>query len=420
LVNPIHPVPSSRRVVVTGLGVVTAIGHNVETFWSSLIAGKVGVNRITLFDPSEFACQIGAEVRGWDVNQHMDPKDARRNDRYTHFGFVAAKQAVADSGLNMASEDGDRVGVILSSGIGGMLTYETQLKVLFERGARKVSPFTIPSLIGNMCAGLVAIEFGARGPNFGIVSACASGTHALGEAAHAIRRGDADVMIAGGSEAAITPFAYASFCSMKAMSTRNDSPQTASRPFDRNRDGFIMGEGAGVLILESLEHAQARGARIYCELAGYAATCDAFHITQPDPDGKGLSLAMRRALDSAGLNPDRVDYINAHGTSTPYNDKFETLAIKKVFGDHARTLPISSTKSMTGHLLGAAGGIESVISAKTIQTGIIAPTMNLEEPDPECDLDYVPNAARQAVVRIVLSNNLGFGGQNASVVFRAL
>ncbi len=407
-------------MVVTGLGVVTAIGHNVETFWSSLIAGKVGVNRITLFDPSEFACQIGAEVRGWDVNQHMDPKDARRNDRYTHFGFVAAKQAVADSGLNMASEDGDRVGVILSSGIGGMLTYETQLKVLFERGARKVSPFTIPSLIGNMCAGLVAIEFGARGPNFGIVSACASGTHALGEAAHAIRRGDADVMIAGGSEAAITPFAYASFCSMKAMSTRNDSPQTASRPFDRNRDGFIMGEGAGVLILESLEHAQARGARIYCELAGYAATCDAFHITQPDPDGKGLSLAMRRALDSAGLNPDRVDYINAHGTSTPYNDKFETLAIKKVFGDHARTLPISSTKSMTGHLLGAAGGIESVISAKTIQTGIIAPTMNLEEPDPECDLDYVPNAARQAVVRIVLSNNLGFGGQNASVVFRAL
>ncbi len=407
-------------MVVTGLGVVTAVGHTVETFWASLIAGKVGVNRITLFDPSEFACQIGAEVRGWDVNQHMDPKDARRNDRYTHFGFVAAKQAVVDSGLSMAAEDGDRVGVILSSGIGGMLTYETQLKVLFERGARKVSPFTIPSLIGNMCAGLVAIEFGARGPNFGIVSACASGTHALGEAAHAIRRGDADVMIAGGSEAAITPFAYASFCSMKAMSTRNDSPQTASRPFDRNRDGFIMGEGAGVLVLESLEHAQARGARIYCELAGYAATCDAFHITQPDPDGKGLSLAMRRALDSAGLNPDRVDYINAHGTSTPYNDKFETLAIKKVFGDHARTLPISSTKSMTGHLLGAAGGIESVISAKTIQTGIIAPTMNLEEPDPECDLDYVPNAAREAAVRTVLSNNLGFGGQNASIVFRAL
>ncbi len=407
-------------MVVTGLGVVTAIGHDVATFWASLIAGKGGVHRISLFDPSEFACQIGAEVRGWDVNQHMDPKNARRNDRYTHFGFVAAKQAVADSGLDLTQEDGDRVGVILSSGIGGMYTYESQLRVLAERGPRKVSPFTIPSLIGNMCAGLVAIEYGARGPNFGIVSACASGTHALGEAAHAIRRGDADIMIAGGSEAAITPFAYASFCSMKAMSTRNDSPETASRPFDKNRDGFVMGEGAGVLVLETIEHAQARGARIYCELAGYAATCDAFHITQPDPEGKGLSLAMRRALDSAALNPDRVDYLNAHGTSTPYNDKFETLAIKKVFGDHARSLPISSTKSMTGHLLGAAGGIESVISAKTIQTGIIAPTMNLEEPDPECDLDYVPNVAREASVRTVLSNNLGFGGQNASIVFRAL
>jgi 3-oxoacyl-[acyl-carrier-protein] synthase II len=420
VVTPLHSDPPSRRVVVTGLGVVTSIGHDVASFWASLIAGKVGVNRVTLFDPSEFACQIGAEVRGWDVNQYMDPKDARRNDRYTHFGFVAAKQAVADSGIEMVREDGDRVGVILSSGIGGMLTYETQLKVLFDRGARKVSPFTIPSLIGNMCAGLVAIELGARGPNFGIVSACASGTHALGEAAHMIRRGDADVMVAGGSEAAITPFAYASFCSMKAMSTRNDSPQTASRPFDRNRDGFIMGEGAGIMVLESLEHAQARGARIYCELAGYAATSDAFHITQPDPDGKGLSLAMRRALDSTRINPDQVDYINAHGTSTPYNDKFETLAIKKVFGDWAHKVPISSTKSMTGHLLGAAGGIESVISAKTIQTGVIAPTMNLEEPDPDCDLDYVPNVAREAAVRTVLSNNLGFGGQNASIVFRAL
>lgn len=410
----------NKRVVVTGLGAITAVGKDVDSFWSGLIAGKVGIDRVTLFDPSEFACQIGAEVRGWDVNQHMDPKDARRNDRYTHFGFVTAKQAVADSGLDMAREDGDRVGVIISSGIGGMHTYETQLKILFERGARKVSPFTIPSLIGNMCAGLVAIELGARGPNFGIVSACASGTHALGEAAHAIRRGDADVMIAGGSEAAITPFAYASFCSMKAMSTRNDSPRTASRPFDRNRDGFIMGEGAGVLVLESYEHARSRGARIYCELAGYAASCDAYHITQPDPDGKGLSLAMRRALEHAGASPTSVDYINAHGTSTPYNDKFETLAIKKVFGDHARRMAISSTKSMTGHLLGAAGGIESVICIKTIEKGIIPPTMNLEEPDPDCDLDYVPNEAREVRVRTVLSNNLGFGGQNASVIFRAI
>jgi len=411
---------ASRRVVVTGLGVVTSIGHDVDTFWSSLLAGRCGVQRVTLFDPSEFACQIGAEVRDWDAAQHMDPKEARRNDRYTHFGFVAAKQAVKDSGLDMNREDGDRVGVMIGSGIGGMYTYESQLKVLAERGPRKVSPFTIPSLIGNMCSGLVAIDIGARGPNFGLVSACATGTHAIGEAAHAIRRGDVDVMIAGGSEAAITPFAYASFCSMKAMSTRNDSPQTASRPFDKSRDGFIMGEGSGILVLESLEHAQARGARIYCELAGYAATCDAYHITQPDPEGKGLSLAMKRALASAQADPASVDYINAHGTSTPYNDKFETLAIKKVFGEHASVVPVSSTKSMTGHLLGAAGGIESIISVKTIETGMIAPTINLQEPDPECDLDYVPNEARKQAVRTVLSNNLGFGGQNAAVVFRAI
>ena len=411
---------SSRRVVVTGLGVVTSIGHTVDAFWASLVAGRGGIHRIALFDPKDFASQIGAEVRDWDAADYMDPKEARRNDRYTHFGFVAAKQAVADAGLDMAKEDGDRVGVIVGSGIGGMYTYESQLKVLAERGPRRVSPFTIPSLIGNMCSGLVAIELGARGPNFGVVSACATGTHALGEAAHMIRRGDADVMVAGGSEAAITPFAYASFCSMKAMSTRNESPETACRPFDRGRDGFIMGEGAGVLVLESLEHAQARGARIYCELAGYAATCDAFHITQPDPEGKGLSMAMTRALASAAVTPDEIDYINAHGTSTPYNDKFETLAIKKVFRDHARKVPVSSTKSMTGHLLGAAGGIESVICVKTIQAQVIAPTINLVDPDPECDLDYVPNVARAAKVRTVLSNNLGFGGQNASVVFRAL
>ena len=411
---------SSRRVVVTGLGVVASVGHTVEAFWASLTAGRCGIRRVSLFDPKDLGSQIGAEVTEWDPALHMDPKEARRNDRYTHFGFVAAKQAFSDSGLDMAVEDHDRVGVIIGSGIGGMWTYESQLKVLAERGPRKVSPFTIPSLIGNMCSGLFAIEIGARGPNFGVVSACATGTHALGEAAHMIRRGDADVMVAGGSEAAITPFAYASFCSMKAMSTRNDSPETACRPFDRGRDGFIMGEGAGVLVLESLEHAQARGARIYCELAGYAATCDAFHITQPDPEGKGLSMAMKRALASAAVNPEQVDYINAHGTSTPYNDKFETLAIKKVFGDHARRVAVSSTKSMTGHLLGAAGGIESVICVKTIQSQTIAPTINLLDPDPECDLDYVPNVARGAKVRTVLSNNLGFGGQNAAVVFRAL
>jgi len=411
---------SSPRVVVTGLGAITSLGHDVDTFWNNLLAGKCGVDRVTLFDPTPFSCQIGAEVRNWQADQHMDPKEARRNDRYTHFGFVAAKDAVKDSGLTMDREDPDRVGVVIGSGIGGMLTYENQLKNLFDKGPRKVSPFTIPSLIGNMCSGLFAIEIGARGPNFGIVSACATGTHAIGEAMHMIRRGDADVMIAGGAEAAITPFAYASFCSMKAMSTRNDDPQHASRPFDLGRDGFIMGEGAGVLVLESYEHAKARGARIYCEIVGYAGTCDAFHITQPDPEGKGLSMAMKRAIQAAGLAPENIDYINAHGTSTPYNDKFETLAIKRIFGDSAKKVPISSTKSMTGHLLGAAGGIESVISVKTIQTGEIAPTINLVEPDPDCDLDYVPNVKRSAKVKTVLSNNLGFGGQNAAIVFKAI
>jgi len=413
-------IPSSQRVVVTGLGAVASIGHDVDTFWKNLVAGQCGIDRVTLFDPTNFSCQIGAEVRDWLPENFMDPKEARRNDRYTQFGVVAAKQAVRDCGLDMTKEDGDRVGVIIGSGIGGMQTYETQLRNLFDKGPRKVSPFTIPSLIGNMCSGLVAIELGARGPNFGIVSACATATHALGEAMHVIRRGDADVMVAGGAEAAITPFAYASFCSMKAMSTRNDDPKHASRPFDLGRDGFIMGEGAGILVLESLEHAQKRGAKIYCEVAGYGASCDAFHITQPDPEGKGLALSMRSAIRSAGVAPEAIDYINAHGTSTPYNDKFETLAIKKVFGDHARKLAVSSTKSMTGHLLGAAGGIESIVCVKSLETQTIAPTINLTEPDPECDLDYVPNTARSAKLTTVLSNNLGFGGQNSSIVFRKL
>ncbi len=413
--------PDSQRVVVTGLGVIHGLGHTADAFWNSLVAGKNGIDRISLFDPAPFTTRIGAEVRGWNVEEHMDPKEARRNDRYTHFGFCAAKQAWADSGLSMDQEDPDRVGVVVGSGIGGMFTYETQLKKLHDGGPRKVSPFTIPALIGNICSGIIAIELGARGPNFGVVSACATGTHALGESMHMIRRGDADVMIAGGTEAAITPFAYASFCAMKAMSTRNDDPATACRPFSMGRDGFIMGEGAGVLVLESLEHAKKRGARIYCEIAGYAATADAHHITMPDPEGKGLGAAMNRAMKSAGVGIDDVGYINAHGTSTPYNDKFETLAIKRVFGERAKTLPVSSTKSMTGHLLGGAGGVESVICAKTLQTQTLAPTINLNEPDPECDLDYVPNVARSVTgVKAVLSNNLGFGGQNAAVVFRAI
>ena len=406
--------------MITGLGVVTALGSDVETFWGNLIAGKNGISRVTQFDTTGFPCQIGAEIRGFDPTKFMDPKEARHNDRYTHFGFAAAKMARDDARIDLGAEDGDRVGVIIGSGIGGMHTYEQQLKILWERGPRKVSPFTITSLISNMCSGLVAIEFGARGPNFCVVSACASSAHAIGEAFHAMRRGEADVMIAGGSEAGITAFSYAAFCSMKAMSTRNDAPEKACRPFDRQRDGFVMGEGAGVLVLETLAHARARGARIYCELVGYGATSDAFHITQPDPEGRGLSLAMTRALASAHLRPEQIDYVNAHGTSTPYNDKFETRAIKKVFGEHARKLMVSSTKSMTGHLLGAAGGLESIISAKTIQTGLVPPTINYEEPDPDCDLDYVPNLHRTAPVRTVLSNNLGFGGQNAALVFRRL
>ncbi|MFT3782243.1 MAG: beta-ketoacyl-ACP synthase II [Nibricoccus sp.] len=412
--------PASQRVVVTGLGAIASLGQDVDTFWKNLVAGQCGIDRVTLFDPKDMACQIGAEVRDWQPEKFMDPKEARRNDRYTQFGFIAAKQAVKDSGLDMTKEDGDRVGVVIGSGIGGMKTYEDQLRNLFEKGPRKVSPFTIPSLIGNICSGLVAIELGARGPNFGIVTACATATHALGEAMHIIRRGEADVMIAGGAEAAVTPFAYASFCSMKAMSTRNEDPKTASRPFSLGRDGFIMGEGAGVLVIESLEHAQKRGAKIYCEIAGYAASCDAFHITQPDPEGKGLALAMRNAVKFSGIAPEQVDYINAHGTSTPYNDKFETLAIKKVFGDHAKKLAVSSTKSMTGHLLGAAGGAEAIICIKALQDQVIPPTINLHEPDPECDLDYVPNVARPAKLNIVQSNNLGFGGQNSSIIFRKI
>jgi len=413
-----EPSLTPKRVVVTGMGVVASLGHNVNDFWASIIAGKCGIDTVSLFDAKDYSCRIGAEVRGWDPAQHMDPKEVRRNDRYTHFGFCASKQAIADAKLDMTKEDADRVGVIIGSGIGGMWTIENQHKVLLERGPRKVSPFMIPALISNMCGGLVAIELGARGPNFGVVSACSTATHAIGESLRMIRRGEADVMVCGGAEAAITPLAYAGFCSMKAMSTNNEAPQKSSRPFDANRDGFIMGEGSAILVIESLEHALARGAHIYCELAGYSATCDAYHITSPDPDGKGLSQSMIKSLADANLEPHQVDYINAHGTSTPYNDKFETIAIKKVFGDHARKLHISSTKSMTGHLLGAAGSIEAVVSIKAIETGIVPPTINYETPDPDCDLDYTPNVKREAKINVVLTDNLGFGGHNAALVFR--
>lgn len=409
-----------RKVVVTGIGVVTALGQTVDDFWANLLAGKSGISRITGFDSTDFPCKVGGEVRDFDVTKFMDPKEARRNDRYTHFAVASAKLAVQDAGLDLTKLNKERAGVIIGSGIGGMATFEQQARNIVEKGPRKVSPFFIPSMISNMASGMVAIEFGMQGPCFTVVSACATATHALGESMRAIQYGDADLMVAGGAEAAVTPLSYAGFCSMKAMSTSNDVPEKSSRPFDINRDGFVMGEGGGVLILESEEHAKARGARIYCELSGYAASADAFHITQPDPEARGLSLAMKRALADAGVTPAQVHYINAHGTSTPYNDKFETIAIKKIFGDAARTVPISSTKSMTGHLLGAAGAIEAAICVKAIQTGEVPPTINLENPDPDCDLDYIPNVKRAVKVDVALSNNLGFGGQNAAVVFRRL
>ena len=409
----------NRKVVVTGIGVISSLGNSVESFWDSLVAGRSGLGPITRFDPEGYTCKVASEVNDFDPSDYMDPKEARRNDRYTQFAVAATRRALADGSLDPEAVDPARIGVLIGSGIGGMETIEQQSRVLFERGPRKVSPFMIPALIADMASGVVAIEIGARGPNFGIVSACATGAHAIGESFHMIRSGRADVMVAGGSEAAITGLGYAGFCSMKAMSTHfNDEPERASRPFDKKRDGFVMGEGAGVLILETEEGARRRGARIYAEIVGYAATCDAHHITMPDPEGKGLGEALQYALDEGGVGPEEVDYINAHGTSTPYNDKFETLAVKKVFGEHAKELILSSTKSMTGHLLGAAGGVEAAACCKAIETGWIPPTINYEEPDPDCDLDCAPNQAVQRDVRVAVTNNLGFGGHNGSLVFR--
>lgn len=410
--------PDNQRVVITGLGAITPLGLDVDSFFQGLIEGKCGISKVESFDTSKFTSQIGGEIKNFDAKDFMDPKEARRNDRFVHFAFAAAMQAYKDSGLNMEEEDPDRVGIFIGSGIGGMDTIEKNHTKLMEGGPRKVSPFMIPALISNMASGIVAIEIGAMGPNFSIVSACATGAHAIGESLKTLRLGEADVMIAGGSEAAITPLSYGGFCSMKAMSTRNDDPAGASRPFDADRNGFVMGEGAGVIVMETLEHAQKRGAKILGEVVGYGASCDANHITAPHPEGLGLAGAMKRALNSAKLTPESVEYINAHGTSTPYNDKFETKAMKNLFGDHAKKLMISSTKSMTGHLLGAAGGIESVACVKMMQEGKIAPTINYTTPDPDCDLDYVPNEARDEKVKIAMSNSLGFGGQNASLIFR--
>lgn len=411
-----------KRVVVTGIGTVTNYGDGVESFWEKLLEGQSGIDAVKSFDTTDYPSKIGSECLHFDPNLYMDPKEARRNDRYTQLAVAASRLALKDASLEDTSKlDADRFGVLIGSGIGGMLTIQTQSRRLYEGGPRKVSPFMIPSLIANIASGVVAIEVGARGPNYGIVSACASGTHSIGESFHMLRDGESDVMLAGGSEAAITELGYAGFCSMKAMSTSyNDTPTTASRPFDKGRDGFVMGEGSGVLVMETLEHAQARGATIYCEIAGYSATCDAHHITSPDPEGKALGAAICSVVNEADIQPDQVSYINAHGTSTYYNDKFETGAIKKALGEAAYNLAVSSTKGMTGHLLGAAGGIESAICALSIRDGKIPPTINYNDPDPDCDLDYVPNEMREADVNVAICNNLGFGGHNATLLFRKL
>jgi 3-oxoacyl-[acyl-carrier-protein] synthase II len=390
-----------RRVVITGIGVVSPIGNNVNDFWQNLVAGKSGIDTISSFDPDKYGLtvKIAAEVKNFNPEDYFDKKDAQKFSDFIKFAYAAAMEAIKDADLENANIDKDRVGVIVGTGIGGLKDIEEQHEILNEKGARRVSPFFIPYGIANMASGIIAIKYGFRGPNYCVVSACATGNHSIGDAFRIIQRGDADIMIAGGTESAITPLGIAGFASMKALSTRNDEPQKASRPFDKDRDGFVMGEGAGILILEEYEHAKKRGAKIYAEIKGYTATDDAFHVTAPCSDGEGAAMCMRLALKDASLNPEDIDYINAHGTSTPLNDKIETLAIKKVFKDHAYKLKISSNKSMIGHLLGAASAVEAVASVKTIETGIIPPTINLENPDPECDLDYVPNKAIQYDVR---------------------
>jgi 3-oxoacyl-[acyl-carrier-protein] synthase II len=408
-----------HRVVVTGLGTVNALGNDVETFWASLLSGKSGVRAVTRFDVSELPTKIASEVVDFDPAQYMDPKEAGRTDPYVHYAVAASKMAAEDAALSIQDSESERCGVLIGTGIGGMTHIQEQSFVLFSKGPRRVSPFMIPSTICNIASGTVAIELGLRGPCFGVVSACASGAHAIGEAYNLLSLGEADVMLAGGSEAALQTLAFSGFCSMKAMSTHfNDCPEKASRPFDAQRDGFVMGEGAGVLVLETLEHAQARGARIYCELCGYAATCDAFHVTRPEPSGRSMIACYRNVLRNAQVQPEEVDYINAHGTSTHYNDLLETTAIKEVFGTHAYKLNISSIKSMLGHLLGAAGAVETIATVKTLTTGIIPPTINYENPDPECDLNYTPNKPVKRDVTVAITDNLGFGGQNGALLFK--
>ncbi|OXT08622.1 beta-ketoacyl-[acyl-carrier-protein] synthase II [Thermoanaerobacterium thermosaccharolyticum] len=406
-----------NRVVITGIGAITPIGNSIDELWDSLINGRSGIDKITRFDVSSYPTKLAAEVKDFEPTEYIDKKEAKRMDRFTQFALASAKMALTDSGLDLEKEDLDRIGVIYGSGIGGIETLENQQNILKEKGPGRVSPFFVPMMIADMAAGLISITFGLKGHNETIVNACASSTNAIGDAFKVIERGDADVIVTGGSEAAITPLAIAGFCSMKAMST-NDDPKTACRPFDANRDGFIMGEGSATLILESLEHAIKRGAKIYCEIVGYGATADAYHITAPAPEGAGAARAMKLALKDADIIPEDIDYINAHGTSTEYNDKYETMAIKNVFGQHAYKLKVSSTKSMTGHMLGASGAVEAVATVLAIKNGIVPPTINYETPDPECDLDYVPNKALEMEINYALSNSFGFGGHNATLVFK--
>ena len=407
-----------KRVVVTGVGAITPIGNNCSDFWASIKAGQCGIDKVTAFDVENFKCQIAGEVKDFNPEEYIDKKEARKMDRYTQFAVIAADEAVKNSGLNMEEEDKWRIGVITGSGIGGMETLENQSQTLHEKGPGRVSPFFVPMMISNMAAAQIAIKYGARGANENVVAACASGTNAIGNAFNIIRRGECDAIIAGGAEASITPLAFAGFCSMKAMSTNNENPKESSRPFDAERDGFVLSEGAGFVVLEELEHAKKRGANIICELVGYGATDDAYHITSPIPGGEGGAKAMELAIKDAGIEPKDITYINAHGTSTKYNDLFETQAIKKVFGDAAYDVAVSSTKSMTGHMLGAAGAAEALICAYSIQDGYIPATINYETPDPECDLDIVPNEGRNQDVNYAMSNSLGFGGHNATVVFK--
>jgi 3-oxoacyl-[acyl-carrier-protein] synthase II len=406
-----------NRVVITGLGVVTAVGQDVESFWTNITAGKSGVGMIENFDVAEYPTRIAAEIKDFNLDKYVDKKEARRMDRFVQFAVAASLDALKDANLNVKEDtDPERVGVSVGSGIGGLGTWEEQHKILLEKGPKRVSPFFIPMMIANMGSGQISMITGAKGPNTTTVTACATGTHSIGDSFKMIMRGDADVMICGGAEATISPTGVAGFCALRAMSTRNEEPTKASRPFDIDRDGFVMGEGAGVLILESLEHAQKRGAQIYAEVIGYGMSGDAFHMTDPDPDG--AARCMVKAIKDAGIAPEEVDYVNAHGTSTPVGDRSETIALKKAFGDHAYKLAVSSTKSMTGHLLGAAGGVEAVICGLTIKHGLIPPTINLDNQDPECDLDYVPNVARKSEVNITMSNSFGFGGHNATIILK--